>query len=53
MKVPIEGSAEFFCEWADEKLDLIRRVFEGIRGVSNRHVALYVLRGTADVCRVV
>ena len=53
MKVPIVGSAEFFREWADEKLELIRRVFEGIRGLSSRHVALYVLRGAADVCRVV
>ena len=53
MKVPIVGSEEFLREWAEEKLAFIRRVFDGLRGLSCRHVALYILRGAGDVCRVV
>ena len=30
----------------------IGKVLDGIRGLSCRHVALYLLKGAGDVCRV-
>ena len=30
----------------------IRKVFDGLRGLSSRHVSLYLLKGAGDVCRV-
>eukprot|EP00973_Karenia_brevis_P019599 2688776-Karenia_brevis.AAC.1 len=34
-------------------MGIIRRVMEGLRGLSSRHVALYLLKGAGDACRVV
>eukprot|EP00973_Karenia_brevis_P024177 3337719-Karenia_brevis.AAC.1 len=53
MQVPIAGDGDFFREWVDAKMGIIRRVLEGLRGLSSRHVALYLLKGAGDACRVV
>lgn len=53
MQVPIVGSEEFIREWVDLKMGIIKKVLEGVRGLSSRHVALYLLRGAGDACRVV
>ena len=36
MKVPIVGSAAFVKEWGDAKMEYIKRVFDGLRGLSRR-----------------
>jgi len=52
MQVPIVGSAAFFREWATYKLGIIKGILEGISGLSQRQVALYLLRKTGHGCRV-
>ena len=52
MKVPVVGSTTFVKEWADAKIEYIMKVFDGLRGLSRRHVALYLLKGAGNVCRV-
>ena len=44
MQVPIVGSTQFIREWAECKLGIIKKILEGIRGPSQRQVALYLLR---------
>eukprot|EP00973_Karenia_brevis_P092134 12410914-Karenia_brevis.AAC.1 len=34
-------------------MGIIRRVLDGLRGLSSRHVAPYLLKGAGDACRVV
>eukprot|EP00973_Karenia_brevis_P014662 2000509-Karenia_brevis.AAC.1 len=34
-------------------MGIIKRVLDGLRGLSSRHVALYLLKGAGDACRVV
>eukprot|EP00973_Karenia_brevis_P021528 2959192-Karenia_brevis.AAC.1 len=53
MQVPVVGNREFIAEWVKSKMGIIRRVLEGLRGLSSRHVALYLLKGAGDACRVV
>ena len=53
MQVPIVGSAGFFAEWVEHKMGVIRKVLEGVRGLSKRQVALYLLRKAGHGCRVV
>eukprot|EP00973_Karenia_brevis_P028255 3893536-Karenia_brevis.AAC.1 len=53
MQVPIVGDAAFIQEWINSKMAIIRRILEGLKGLSSRHVALYLLRGAGDGCRVV
>ena len=52
MQVPIVGSPQFIREWATYKLGIIKGILEGIRGLSQRQVALYLLRKTGHGCRV-
>ena len=52
MQVPIVGSEAFIREWLQYKLGIIKNIFEGIRGLSSRHVALHLLRKTGHGCRV-
>ena len=52
MQVPIAGSAAFIREWIDTKMGIIWRVLEGVRGLSNKHAALYLLRRAGHGCRV-
>ena len=52
MQVPIAGSSGFLREWATYKLGIIQKILEGIGGLSQRQVALYLLRKTGHVCRV-
>ena len=33
MEVPIVGSAAFVEEWAEAKMEYIKKVFDGLRGV--------------------
>eukprot|EP00973_Karenia_brevis_P027202 3752486-Karenia_brevis.AAC.1 len=53
MQVPIAGSADFIQEWVSSKMGIIRRIMEGLRGLSSKQVALYLLRGAGDGCRAV
>ena len=53
MQVPIVGDASFIEEWADAKMGIIKNVLEGVKGLSSRHVAFYLLKGAGDACRVV
>jgi hypothetical protein len=53
MQVPVTGNGDFMREWAASKMDIIRRVLHGVRELSSRHVALYLLKGAGDACRVV
>eukprot|EP00973_Karenia_brevis_P032808 4528898-Karenia_brevis.AAC.1 len=45
MQIPIVGDDGFIAEWVETKMGIIRRVLEGLRGLSSRHVALYLLKG--------
>ena len=52
MQVPIVGSLAFMEEWAAGKMKDISKVMEGLRGLSSKHVALYLLKGAGNACRV-
>jgi len=52
MQVPIAGSEAFIREWLQYKMGIIKKILEGIRGLSSRHVALHLLRKTGHGCRV-
>ena len=52
MQVPVVGSGEFVREWVEYKMGIIKRVFAGLRGLSKRQVALYLLRRAGHGCRV-
>ena len=52
MQVPIAGSPQFINEWAEQKMNHIRKVLDGLRGLSSKHVALYLLKGAGNACRV-
>ena len=52
MQVPIAGTPEFIREWVSTKMGIIKRVLEGVRGLSNKHAALYLLRKAGHGCRV-
>ena len=52
MQVPIVGSLAFMKEWAAGKMKDITKVLEGLRGLSSRHVALYLLKGAGNACRI-
>jgi hypothetical protein len=52
MQVPIVGSQAFMEEWATDKMKDIKKVLEGLRGLSSKHVALYLLKGAGNACRV-
>eukprot|EP00973_Karenia_brevis_P026281 3624646-Karenia_brevis.AAC.1 len=53
MQVPVVGDEGFISEWMGTKMGIIKRVLEGLRGLTSKHVALYLLRGAGDACRVV
>ena len=53
MQVPIVGSEAFIKEWVGAKMGIIKRVLHGVRGLSSKHVALFLLKGAGDACRVV
>jgi len=53
MQVPVVGSREFVKEWVGQKMSIIKSILEGIRGLSKRQVALYLLRKAGHGCRVV
>eukprot|EP00973_Karenia_brevis_P058945 8206676-Karenia_brevis.AAC.1 len=53
MQVPIVGDEAFVGEWIESKMGIIRRVLEGLKGLSSKHVALYLLKGAGDGCRIV
>ena len=46
------GSGEFVREWVEYKMGIIKQVFAGLRGLSKRQVALYLLRRAGHGCRV-
>eukprot|EP00973_Karenia_brevis_P037079 5112184-Karenia_brevis.AAC.1 len=52
MQVPVVGDEGFIKEWVGTKMGIIKKVFEGLRGLSSKHVALYLLKGAGDACRV-
>ena len=53
MQVPIVGDDGFIVEWLESKMGTIRTMLEGSRSLSSRHVALDLLKGAWDACRVV
>jgi hypothetical protein len=53
MQVPIVGDAGFLEAWVGQKMGIIKKVLEGVSGLSKRQVALYLLRKTGHGCRVV
>ena len=53
MQVPISGTREFINEWVATKMGIIKGVMEGIKGLSQRQVALYLLRKAGHGCRVI
>ena len=53
MQVPVVGNEAFVREWVESKMGVIRRGLQGIAGLSSKHVALYLLKGAGDACRVV
>ena len=50
--ITIVGTPAFMKEWAAEKMKDITKVLEGLRGLSSKHVALYLLKGAGNACRV-
>lgn len=52
-QVPIVGTEEFMMAWTKDKMGVIRGILGGIRGLSRRQVALYLLRKAGHGCRVV
>eukprot|EP00973_Karenia_brevis_P032578 4496591-Karenia_brevis.AAC.1 len=52
MQVPVVGYEGFIAEWVGTKMGIIKRVLEGLRGLTSKHVALYLLKGAGDACRV-
>ena len=52
MQVPIAGSAEFVREWVASKMGIIKKILQGVSGLSHRQVALYLLRKAGHGCRV-
>ena len=52
MQVPIVGTLVFMKEWAAEMMKDITKVLEGLRGLSSKHVALYLLKRAGNACRV-
>jgi len=52
MQVPIAGSAEFVREWVAAKMGVIKNILQGVSGLNQRHVALYLLRKAGHGCRV-
>ena len=53
MQVPVVGSPAFVKEWVGQKMGIIRKILEGVKGLSKRQVALYLLRKAGHGCRVV
>ena len=53
MQVPVVGSPEFVKEWVGQKMGVIKKILEGVRGLSKWQVALYLLRRAGHGCRVV
>ena len=53
MQVLVAGSKEFISEWVAAKMQIVGSILEGLRGLSSRHVALYLLRQAGDGCRIV
>ena len=45
MQVPIVGTDESINEWVRSKVGIIRKVLDGLRGLSSRHIALCLLKG--------
>ena len=52
MQVPIVGSEALMKEWAAEKIKDIAKVLEAVRGMSSKHVALYILGRAGKACGV-
>ena len=52
MQVPIAGTPEFIREWVTYKMGIVKKILKGIAGLSQRQVALYLLRKTGHGCRV-
>ena len=52
MQVPVVGSQQFIREWVTYEMGIIRQVLDGVSGLSQRQVALYLLREAGDGCRV-
>ena len=50
MQVPIVGSPAFMKEWAVDKMKDIKKVMEGLRGLSSKHVSLYLLKKAGNAC---
>ena len=49
------GSMAFMKEWAEGKTKDICKVREGLRGLSSKHVALYLLEGAGKgfiICKM-
>ena len=53
MQVPIAGSAAFIREWAKQKMKIVGAILKGVRGLSDRQVALYLLRQAGHGCRII
>jgi len=53
MQVPIAGSAEFVREWVATKMGVVKKILQGVSGLNQRHVALYLLRKAGHGCRVI
>ena len=52
MQVPIAGSPAFIKEWVATKMGIIKKILQGLSGLSQRQVALYLLRKAGHGCRV-
>ena len=40
-------------EWAEEKMGGMKKALEGLRGLSSKHVAMYLLKGAGNACKVI
>ena len=52
MKAPIMGQAEFLATFAKNKLQELQKVFAALQQMKNPHVAYYLLKHAAGVCKV-
>ena len=53
MQVPVVGAEEFIKEWVKQKMGIITKILEAVKGLSKRQVALYLLRKAGHGCRVI
>ena len=53
IQVPVVGSDEFVKEWVKQKMNIISKTLDGVKGLSKRQVAVYLLRKARHGYRVI